>query len=220
MSKYIQIPDNIITLVKFTNIKSFEDGLTKINIIHHFMTNEINNQIKILKFMVNTINLNSSTEFNPLLNSNISEEEIEELKNIPDMDLNLNLSNLKTESEEINKCEELPETTINTYETFIEARNFYLSELEFQHFNKLQRCMIPLLKQIETYYYINYYEEIENIDELLSDIENKLKYINEFQEDIESQSNFELGNNINKYESTYNILTYLYDLYSSIRTTE
>ena len=197
MAEYIEITDNIISLIKYTKINSFADGLSKINIIHHFISEQINNQIRILKFMVNTTTL--STFENEDSDSN--ENEIFE--------------------NEINNYEEIHEININDYESFVEVRNFYLSELNYQHFNKLQRYMIPLLKQIELYYYDDY--ELDNLDELISDIENKIKYIDEFHEDIEncinSNSNIKIEvdkNSYDKCESTYNILNYLYDLYTSI----
>lgn len=197
MAEYIEITDNIISLVKYTKINSFIDGLSKINIIHHFISEQINNQIRILKFMVNTTTLNTFE------NENSDSNENEILKN------------------EINDYEEIHEININDYESFVEIRNFYLSELNYQHFNKLQRYMIPLLKQIELYYYDDY--ELDNLDELISDIENKIKYIDEFHEDIEKcldiDSNIKIEvdkNSYDKCESTYNILKYLYDLYTSI----
>lgn len=197
MAEYIEITDNIISLVKYTKINSFIDGLSKINIIHHFISEQINNQIRILKFMVNTTTLNAFE------NENSDSNENEILEN------------------EINNYEEIHEININDYESFVEVRNFYLSELNYQHFNKLQRYMIPLLKQIELYYYDDY--ELDNLDELILDIENKIKYIDEFHEDIEKcldiDSNIKIEvdkNSYDKCESTYNILKYLYDLYTSI----
>lgn len=197
MAEYIEITDNIISLVKYTKINSFIDGLSKINIIHHFISEQINNQIRILKFMVNTTTLNTFE------NENSDSNENEILEN------------------EINNYEEICEININDYESFVEVRNFYLSELNYQHFNKLQRYMIPLLKQIELYYYDDY--ELDNLNEIILDIENKIKYIDEFHEDIEnyinSNSNMKIEvdkNSYDKCESTYNILNYLYDLYTSI----
>ena len=197
MAEYIEITDNIISLIKYTKINSFADGLSKINIIHHFISEQINNQIRILKFIVNTTTLNTFENED----SDSNENEIFE--------------------NEINNYEEIHEININDYESFVEVRNFYLSELNYQHFNKLQRYMIPLLKQIELYYYDDY--ELDNLDELISDIENKIKYIDEFHEDIEncinSNSNIKIEvdkNSYDKCESTYNILNYLYDLYTSI----
>jgi hypothetical protein len=204
MTEYIEITDNIISLVKYTQIKSFNDGLTKINIIHHFITEQINNQIRILKFMANTTILNT-----------LYDEYDEDFENE-----NSELNKTKT-LDEINNYEEIREININDYNSFVEVRNFYLSELNYQHFNKLQRYMIPLLKQIELYYYDNY--ELDNLDEIISDIENKINYIDEFHEDIEkcldTNSNIKIEvdkNSYDKCESTYNILKYLYDLYTSI----
>ena len=59
MAEYIEITDNIISLVKYTKINSFIDGLSKINIIHHFISEQINNQIRIIKFMVKKKKLNT-----------------------------------------------------------------------------------------------------------------------------------------------------------------
>jgi hypothetical protein len=203
MAEYIEITDNIITLVKYTQINSFNDGLSKLNIIHHFITEQINNQIRILKFMANTTSLNISYD-EDFENSELNE-----------------IQNKNSELDEINNYEEIYEININDYNTFVEVRNFYLSELNYQHFNKLQRYMIPLLKQIELYYYDEY--ELDNLDEIISDIENKINYIDEFHEDIEKcldiDSNIKIEvdkNSYDKCESTYNILKYLYDLYTSI----
>ena len=203
MAQYIEITDNIISLVKYTHINSFADGLSKLNIIHHFIANQINNQIRILKFMVNTTHLDvDEIEFNSNENSDSDNE-----------DLKYEFEVLKNE---IMKYEEIPDIVINKYESFVEVRNFYLSEINFQHFNKLQRYMIPLLKQIELLYYDNY--DLDNLDELLTDIENKLKYIDEFHEDIENEMHMKIkvDEGYDKCESTYNILTYLHDLYLSI----
>ena len=204
MTEYIEITDNIISLVKYTQIKSFNDGLTKINIIHHFITEQINNQIRILKFMANTTSLNT-----------LYDEYDEDFEN------ENSESNKNKILDEINNYEEIDEINVNDYNSFVEVRNFYLSELNYQHFNKLQRYMIPLLKQIELYYYDDY--ELDNLDEIISNIENKINYIDEFHEDIEKclnvNSNIKIEvdkNSYDKCESTYNILKYLYDLYTSI----
>ena len=53
MAEYIQITDNIIKLVKYTTIDSYEDGLSKLNIIHHFIIEQINQQNHINKYMIN-----------------------------------------------------------------------------------------------------------------------------------------------------------------------
>ena len=197
MAEYIEITDNIISLVKYTQINSFIDGLSKLNIIHHFITEQINNQIRVLKFMVNTTNLNISETEN---DSEILTNENETLKS------------------EIDNYNELQETNVISYDSFVEVRNFYLSELNYQHFNKLQRYMIPLLRKIELFYYDEY--DIDNLQELIIDIENKIKYIDEFHEDIENcdrDSKIEVDkNSYDKCESTYNVLNYLYDLYTSI----
>lgn len=197
MAEYIEITDNIISLIKYTQINSFIDGLSKLNIIHHFITEQINNQIRVLKFMINTTNLNISGIEN---DSEILTNENETLKS------------------EIDNYNELQETNVISYDSFVEVRNFYLSELNYQHFNKLQRYMIPLLKKIELFYYDEY--DIDNLQELIIDIENKIKYIDEFHEDIENcdrDSKIEVDkNSYNKCESTYNVLNYLYDLYTSI----
>ena len=197
MAEYIEITDNIISLVKYTQINSFVDGLSKLNIIHHFVTEQINNQIRVLKFMVNTTNLN-----------------ISEIEDDSEILMNEN-ENLKSE---ISNYNELREINVISYDSFVEVRNFYLSELNYQHFGKLQHYMIPLLKKIELFYYDEY--DIDNLQELIIDIENKIKYIDEFHEDIENcdrDSKIEVDkNSYNKCESTYNVLNYLYDLYTSI----
>lgn len=201
MAEYIEITDNIISLVKYTQINSFIDGLSKLNIIHHFITEQINNQIRVLKFMVNTTTLDIfETELDNENENEILKNENEILKN------------------EINNYNEIHEMNINSYESFVEVRNFYLSELNYQHFNKLQHYMIPLLKRIDLFYYDEY--DLDNLQELIIDIEHKINYINEFHEDIENcdnNSKIEIDkNSYNKCESTYNILNYLYDLYTSI----
>jgi hypothetical protein len=54
MSHYIYIPDVLISLVKKTEVNTFEEGLQQINIIYHFFVESINNQIQILNYMNNT----------------------------------------------------------------------------------------------------------------------------------------------------------------------
>ena len=193
MSRYIQITDNIITLIRHTQINSYEDGLQKINIIHHFIVEQINNQIHILKYLVN-YNSNSDSD---------SDSEI---------DLNLRV--------ELDEYEDLPDKPINDYESLVQVRNFYLSEQEYQHFNKLQESIIPLFKQTEIDYYSEY--EIENLPELMKDIENKLNYIDKYHDDIETElCNTDMKIEVDKdsydrYQTTYNILSYLYDMYSNL----
>ena len=195
MSKYIEIPDNIISLIKYTNIHSFNDGLTKLNIIHHFITSIINNQIHILTFMSNTTNFGINDE---------DEESNEELKE---------------EIKQLSK-NEISEKVINDYESLIEIRNFYLSEQDFIHFGKLQTYIIPLFKQTELYYYEDY--ELDDIPGILKDIENKINYIDEYHDDISNEtSKIEIDKvSYDKCQMTYQILNYLYDLYSTILTNE
>ena len=51
MAQYIYIPDILIKTVKMTNINGFEDGLSKLNIIAHLFTNNVNSQIEMLNYM-------------------------------------------------------------------------------------------------------------------------------------------------------------------------
>jgi len=208
MAEYIQITDSIIALVKLTSISSYADGLSKLNIIHHFITDLINTQIHALKFMANTTPLTvPSSDF---------DDHGLNLEIIADMESNDNTSS--SLKEEILNLPSIPNITINDYEAFVEARNFYLSDQEFQRFGKLQKYMKPLLKQTELYYYLDC--ELDDIPGLLKDIENKIKYIDDFHDDIEN----ELGKtpievnkvSYDKCQSTYNILNYMYDLYSCL----
>ena len=150
MAEYIQITDNIIKLVKYTTIDSYEDGLSKLNIIHHFIIEQINQQNHINKYMINKTDILS--EINNDLNIKIKIEEFEDIKDEP----------------------------IINYESLVNARNFYLSEefISIRYFEHLQEYIIRLFKQTEIYYYNEY--EIDDLPGIIKDIENKINYMDEF----------------------------------------
>lgn len=188
MAEYIQITDNIIKLVKYTTIDSYEDGLSKLNIIHHFIIEQINQQNHINKYMINKTDILS--EINNDLNIKIKIEEFEDIKDEP----------------------------IINYESLVNARNFYLSEefISIRYFEHLQEYIIRLFKQTEIYYYNEY--EIDDLPGIIKDIENKINYMDEFINNNENEGNENERNENEKLkeQTVYNTLNYLYELYTSI----
>ena len=200
MEEFIIIPDVIVSAIKKTEVKDFESGIQKLNILYHFLNANVNNQIKTACYM----------------------------------------SNLKLFDSEIKIPAEMPEynlfsisesNTDYTYKQFTNIRNYFLIEHPFINYSRCQKHMLRLIKDIEILYYLEY--EIEDLDGIIKDIENKINYMDEFKEEFEAKANendednednednenYEIDEtSYSKYISTYNLLQYLYSVYTAVKS--
>jgi len=208
MEEFIIIPDVIISAIKKTEVKDFESGIQKLNILYHFLNENINNQIKTAHYM----------------------------------------SSLKLFDSEIRIPAEMPEYNLfsvseipdYTYKQFTNIRNYFLIEHPFINYSRCQKHMLRLIKDIEILYYLEY--EIEDLDGIIKDIENKINYMDEFKEEFEAKANeineddedsfvedslkkneedvnYEIDEtSYSKYISTYNLLQYLYSVYTAVKS--
>ena len=111
--------------------------------------------------------------------------------------------------------------TIKDYETLTNVRNFYLRNFdECEYYEKFQKYIISLFKETEIFYYSEY--ELENLEETLKNINDKIDYMNEYYEQTDI-SNIDENKKVDidkdsyeDYETTYNILKYLQSLYSAL----
>lgn len=153
MAQYIHIPDILIKTVKMTSADGFEDGLSKLNIIAHLFTNNVNSQIEMLNYM--KVRCSVAIE-----SRDGSPDDAHELAKLPDMP--------------INDYESL-ETFRNFFLTEHEYRNYYklqkhmlklLRQIELMYYAQYD---IENLDQLIT----ETNSKIHYLDEHLEDLANK-----------------------------------------------
>ena len=113
--------------------------------------------------------------------------------------------------------EQLKDEPINDFKKFQEIRTYFLMEHEFLNYPKFQKHIIKLLKTIEIYYYMEY--EIDNLEEVIKDIDNKINYMDEYKEKFEMMNGNENdidNNSYKEYQLTYDTLQYLYSVYTTV----